>query len=384
MVSAGVPLRSDDCGLLGELMDTTSLSDDAVAAAQKQILIDEGTGPDGLGRVYYDSLGIPTIGHGYELKSAEHQDRLTEFGYDVSEVLAGRQDISDVHAQQLFEETFAVAVADAASFLPDLATYPSEVQQVIVNMAFNLGGPTLGEFEGVRDALIAHDYEAAAREMVDSRWYEQVGDRAERLTTLMDTAGQSEQEKTIEYDPTAGSLTANAVDTTGGSPGSLAQVFYESFGQAVNIEFSTARSDIQAQTDALMGYSVWTGTGFVPNPDLPSHAEIVHSRLEGEPDTSVSAPDTVDPHASWGSEQPGFFGGLFGAHSDSSSGLEVSPIQESDRSANPPTSEYNETPSMSQSHTDTGYYDGLSGDSGSGSATGGTTYTGDSGGSASE
>ncbi len=58
-------------------------------------------------------------------------------------------------------------------------------QGIIIEMDFNLG---LKNFKGFRKMLAAcekQDYELAAREMLDSLWARQVGQRAETLADLM-------------------------------------------------------------------------------------------------------------------------------------------------------------------------------------------------------
>ena len=57
-------------------------------------------------------------------------------------------------------------------------------QRALANMAFNLGMPTLQRFSRMLRALEAGEYEAAAREALDSRWARQVGARAERIAEL--------------------------------------------------------------------------------------------------------------------------------------------------------------------------------------------------------
>ena len=59
--------------------------------------------------------------------------------------------------------------------------FPSEVQEICVNMMFNLGRPRLSKFKNFKAALERRDWKQAAEEMKDSRWYNQVGARAERL-----------------------------------------------------------------------------------------------------------------------------------------------------------------------------------------------------------
>ena len=59
--------------------------------------------------------------------------------------------------------------------------------EVILNMAFNLGLTRLQKFKKMIAALRIRDYETAAIEMKDSKWYNQVGSRAKRLTGQMRT-----------------------------------------------------------------------------------------------------------------------------------------------------------------------------------------------------
>lgn len=58
-------------------------------------------------------------------------------------------------------------------------------RDVIMNMCFNLGLPTLLKFENMIAALSAHQYQRAADEMLDSLWAKQVGQRANRLAEEM-------------------------------------------------------------------------------------------------------------------------------------------------------------------------------------------------------
>lgn len=60
-------------------------------------------------------------------------------------------------------------------------------QAVLVNMAFNLGGPGLLKFRKMIDAVSWGRWEDAAREMLDSRWAQQVGNRATELAKQMET-----------------------------------------------------------------------------------------------------------------------------------------------------------------------------------------------------
>lgn len=65
-------------------------------------------------------------------------------------------------------------------------TLGSVRKRVLIDMVHNLGGAGFDAFKQLNAALILHDYERAAVEMRDSRWYHQVGPRAERLAKMME------------------------------------------------------------------------------------------------------------------------------------------------------------------------------------------------------
>jgi lysozyme len=75
-------------------------------------------------------------------------------------------------------------------------------QDAMINMCFNLGLPRFLTFEKMLAALEFHNYDLAAKEMLDSRWAEQVGNRAVELAEIMrtgkwvDSMGKSESKTT--------------------------------------------------------------------------------------------------------------------------------------------------------------------------------------------
>ena len=64
----------------------------------------------------------------------------------------------------------------------NLEDMPQEAQQVIVNMCFNMGAPRLSQFKKFIKAIHDEDWATASVEMLDSRWANQVGIRANRLS----------------------------------------------------------------------------------------------------------------------------------------------------------------------------------------------------------
>jgi lysozyme len=76
-------------------------------------------------------------------------------------------------------------LSDCETLYPDYYDLPEEVQQIIANMMFNMGRPRLSKFKGMKRGVDAQDWNAAADEMVDSAWYRQVTNRADRLVERM-------------------------------------------------------------------------------------------------------------------------------------------------------------------------------------------------------
>ena len=113
--------------------------------------------------LYYDSVGIPTIGIGFNLKN--------EVPADVIDLL--------------YRHSVERAEFDARLLAGNFDALSDARQRVLVNMAFNLGRSRLGKFRKFLAAVAAGDWHTAAREMLDSAWAEQVGDRATRLARMM-------------------------------------------------------------------------------------------------------------------------------------------------------------------------------------------------------
>lgn len=60
-------------------------------------------------------------------------------------------------------------------------------QEVLIDMVYNIGLPSLLGFRRMWDALSNHEYSRAAVEMLDSKWADQVKGRAQELAYTMET-----------------------------------------------------------------------------------------------------------------------------------------------------------------------------------------------------
>jgi lysozyme len=130
------------------------------ARLSKQLEVDEGRRR----RLYKDTVGKLTIGVGRNI-----EDR------------GLRDDEIDLMLSNDIDEAIGIARALVVNFdqLDDVR------QEVVTNMALNLGMTRLGGFKQFIGALLRFDFQRATTEMMDSKWYEQVGERGKRLARAM-------------------------------------------------------------------------------------------------------------------------------------------------------------------------------------------------------
>jgi lysozyme len=128
--------------------------------------------------VYLDHLGYPTFGIGHLITDDD-----PECGASV-----GTKVDSD-RVKEAFETDVETVLSDCERLYVQFEHLPEEVKLIIANMMFNMGRPRLSKFKGMKRGVDARDWNAAADEMVDSAWYRQVPNRAERLVTRMRNVG---------------------------------------------------------------------------------------------------------------------------------------------------------------------------------------------------
>lgn len=112
---------------------------------------------------YKDTEGILTVAYGRNLDAVG---------------------LSEPEGEILLDNDIAKVVAEIRGF--SWFSKLDEVRkEVIVQMAFNLGLSRLLSFKKMIAAIDAGYFHIAADEMVNSKWHDQVGDRAKRLSSIM-------------------------------------------------------------------------------------------------------------------------------------------------------------------------------------------------------
>ena len=140
------------------------------AKLKEEIIADEGM----VKHIYEDHLGYLTFGVGHLILQSD-----PESGKPT------KTEISEERIQECLEKDLDTVLKDCKILYPDFDDLPEEVQHIVANMMFNMGRPRLSAFKGMKKGVDTKDWNKAADEMVDSRWYKQVTNRANRLVERM-------------------------------------------------------------------------------------------------------------------------------------------------------------------------------------------------------
>ena len=127
---------------------------------KKQLIRDEGNVP----YAYSDSLGYLTIGVGFLIdkrKGGRLPDAVRDFWLDYE---------------------ISKTTAELEKRLPFFSELSQVRKDTLINMAFNLGVNGILNFKKTIALMADGKHTEASREMLDSRWARQVGQRANRLS----------------------------------------------------------------------------------------------------------------------------------------------------------------------------------------------------------
>jgi len=138
------------------------MTTDELAALRSQLIAHEGLRL----RMYQDSLGIPTIGVGRNLRD---------------------KGLTNSEAMLLLDNDITECVDDLVHAFPWFLGLDVVRQRVLIDLRFNLGSAGLLKFQKFLAAVNAKDYHGAAVELLNSIWAAQVGQRAIALAEMMRT-----------------------------------------------------------------------------------------------------------------------------------------------------------------------------------------------------
>ena len=128
-------------------------------------------------KIYEDSLGYKTLGIGH-LCQPNDPEYDWKIGTEVS------QEVVDMYYEDDFNKHYIEAIHVYGSE-EGFYNLPENIQHVLVNMCFNLGGNRLSNFRNMLKACRQHNWKEMSKQMEDSRWYRQVGRRSVELQDMV-------------------------------------------------------------------------------------------------------------------------------------------------------------------------------------------------------
>ena len=128
-------------------------------------------------KVYLDSKKIPTVGHGHMVLD--------------SDKLKVGDTIPKEKAEELFNKDLLIAAKECMNnFREKWDAIPSDKQQVLIAMHFQMGTKRVKSFKKMRNAIDIQDWEEAAKQMRKSKWHrEDSPKRAEDMAKIMEYEG---------------------------------------------------------------------------------------------------------------------------------------------------------------------------------------------------
>lgn len=113
---------------------------------------------------YKDSRGILTIGYGRNLEG---------------------KGISEVEANYLLLHDIEEVTLSLARIIPNWKALSENRKVALIDMTYNIGIGTFKGFYKMLKALSEENYLLVSEEMLNSKWAEQVGERAKELSLLV-------------------------------------------------------------------------------------------------------------------------------------------------------------------------------------------------------
>lgn len=121
-------------------------------------------------KIYKDSKGISTIGVGFSLRKPGAKEILASVGADIDAIRNG-EPISNFQMQELLRLDIEEATKQTKNAYKHWNEISNTRQRALIEMTFNLGVAGLHGFERMNKAIALNDWDTAADEAMDSKWY---------------------------------------------------------------------------------------------------------------------------------------------------------------------------------------------------------------------
>jgi lysozyme len=128
--------------------------------------------------IYLCSMGIKTIGVGFNLERSDANEQISSLGLNYNDVISGLVSLTTEQIYQLLDKDIDTAILTAKTLFKNFTTLSTVRQIILVDMAFNLGQTRFSGFIKLIAAVNDGKWDRAATEMKNSLWATQVGRRA--------------------------------------------------------------------------------------------------------------------------------------------------------------------------------------------------------------
>ena len=135
--------------------------------------------------VYQDTLGIDTVGIGRNLKDRGISPEELAYMDIPNMAIVYTEGINEADARYLALNDIKIVENELCKVHTCVDDLDAVRQLILMDMAFNMGVPRLCKFKKMWNAIHNEDFINAAKEMLDSRWANQVKSRSTKLANAM-------------------------------------------------------------------------------------------------------------------------------------------------------------------------------------------------------
>ncbi len=140
--------------------------------------------------VYKDSVGVFTIGIGFNLTRSDAAKKLEQIDASLVDVTINRTPLSSVQIEMLLDLSLVDALNDVRDVIPDFDSLSSGRQIALADMMFQLGKTRFKKFKRMISHVNNANWPKAAEQLLDSKLaFKQAPGRARRNAERMIGAG---------------------------------------------------------------------------------------------------------------------------------------------------------------------------------------------------
>jgi GH24 family phage-related lysozyme (muramidase) len=131
---------------------------------------------------------VPTIGIGFNLARKDADKKLKELGLNPVLIRKGKSKLTKEQAFKLATDDIYNALQGAKRVVKNFNEHPLDVRSAITEIVFNIGVTGFSKFENFISFIHKKNYKRASKELMNSSWSKQVGQRAINISDKISSA----------------------------------------------------------------------------------------------------------------------------------------------------------------------------------------------------